>query len=99
MQKAYAIESLFVFSKEYEKTGDTLLLSDKLPVVLRYMRYFLRDHVNINYIDGRLGIIRIDEWDDTQFGIFMSKMRREEEALRKIRDHERRLELEKNLRQ
>ena len=40
-------------------------LPEQLPVMLRYMRYFLRNHVNINYIDGRLGKIRIEDWDDT----------------------------------
>lgn len=71
-----------------------------MPVLLRYMRYFLRDLVNVNYSNGKLGDISLDKWDfnnEDPFGIFTSQMRQEETAFRKKRDGDRRKDLQRKL--
>jgi len=43
-----------VYSDELQQRGDFCFLP-KLPVIVRYMRYFLRDEVNVHYSEGKLG--------------------------------------------
>ena len=60
------------------------------------MRYFLRDEVNVHYCDGKLSQLTLDNWEwnsEDPFGIFTSRMRREEIAFNKKKDQERRAEL------
>lgn len=61
--KQYFIESLYVLSEENEKRHDYIKLKE-LPVIIRYMRYFMKYYINPHFKDGKLDYMSQEDWDD-----------------------------------
>lgn len=90
VKQDYIFES---FITNQPPSNKFLVLKD-FPVPVRYMRFFMQEHVNINFRNGELGPVELKNWDnDWMFQQFMAKMRAEERRLLEASDSQRRRNL------
>jgi len=63
-RRDFIFESFLIDSNGHLRSSDRFLVVKEMPVSIRYMRYFMRDHIDINFRGDEFGDVKIKEWDN-----------------------------------